>query len=95
MENLIDDVDVDDYYKPIFVKSSFKKNYKFYESRGDKDKKLSVKQYFYMIIPNLSNLINDHKNIENNSNKWKIQINIVQILSLLLIQEKFILFCVE
>ena len=95
MENLIDDVDVDDYYKPIFVKSSFKKNYKFYESRGDKDKKLSVKQYFYMIIPNLSNLINDHKNIENSSNKWKIQINIVQILSLLLIQEKFILFCVE
>ena len=49
IENLIGDVDVDDYYKPILVKSSFKKNYKFYESRGDKDKKLSVKQYFYMI----------------------------------------------
>ena len=66
-ENLIDDVDVDDYYKPIFVKSSLKKNYKFCESRGDKDKKLSVKQYFYMIIPHLRDLINDHRAIENNS----------------------------
>ena len=36
---------VDDYYKPILVESSFKNNYKYYESRGDKDKKLSVKQY--------------------------------------------------
>ena len=75
IENLIGDVDVDDYYKPILVKSSFKKNYKFYESRGDKDKKLSVKQYFYMIIPYLRDLINDHRAIENNSKEWKIQIN--------------------
>ena len=75
IENLIGDVDVDDYYKPILVKSSFKKNYKFYESRGDKDKKLSVKQYFYMIIPYLRDLINDCRAIENNSNEWKIQIN--------------------
>ena len=50
IENLIGDVDVDDYYKPILVKSSFKENYKFYESRGDKDKKLSIKQYFCMIF---------------------------------------------
>ena len=75
IENLIGDVDVDDYNKPILVKSSFKKNYKFCESRGDKDKKLSVKQYFYMIIPILRDLINDHRAIENNSNGWKIQIN--------------------
>ena len=51
MENLIGDVDVDHYYKPILVKSSFKKNDKFYESKGDKDKRLLVKKYFYMIIP--------------------------------------------
>ena len=31
--------------KPIFVKSSFKNNYKYYESKGDKNKKLSVKQH--------------------------------------------------
>ena len=51
------------------VKSSFKNNYKYCESRGDKDKKLSVKQYLYMIMPYLSDLINDHKNIRNESNE--------------------------
>ena len=67
----------EDYYKPILVKSSFKENYKYYESRGDKDKKLSVKQYLYKIMPYLSDLINDHKTIRNNSNKCKIQINML------------------
>ena len=45
IENLFGNVDVDDddYYKPILVKSSFKNNYKYYESRGDKDTNLSVK----------------------------------------------------
>ena len=45
IENLFDNDnndDDDDYYyyycKPILVKSSFKENYKYYESRGDKDK---------------------------------------------------------
>ena len=73
IENLIGDVD--DYYKPILGKNSLKKNYKSYESRGDKDKKLSVKQYFYMIILYLRDLIIDHRTTENNSNEWKIQIN--------------------
>ena len=77
MENLFDDDNNNDngYYKPILVKSSFKENYKYYESRGDKDKKLSVKQYLYKIMPYLSDLINENKAIENNSNEWKIQIN--------------------
>ena len=70
IENLFDDIDDDDYYKPILVKSSFNENYKYYESRGDKDKKLSVGQYLDMIKPYLSDLINDHK-----TKKWKIQIN--------------------
>ena len=75
IENLFDNVNDNDYYKPILVKSSFKNNYKYYESRGDKDKKLSVKQYLYKIMPYLSDLINENKAIENNSNEWKIQIN--------------------
>ena len=77
LENLFtnDDDNDDNYYKPVLVKSSFKNNYKYYESRGDKDKKLSVKQYLYMIMPYLSDLINDHKNIRNESNEWKIQLN--------------------
>ena len=39
LENLIGDIDNDDYYKPVLVKSSFKNNYKQYESRGDKEPK--------------------------------------------------------
>ena len=32
--------DIDDYYyKPVLVRSSFKKNYEYYESRGEKRKK--------------------------------------------------------
>ena len=75
IENLFDNVNDNDYYKPILVKSSFKNNYKYYESRGDKDKKLSVKQYLYMIMPHVGDIINDNKAIRNNSNEWKIQIN--------------------
>ena len=73
IENLFGNV-VND-YKPILIKSSFRDNYKCYESRGDKDKKLSVKQYLYKIMPYLSDIINDHKAIRNESNEWKIQIN--------------------
>ena len=69
IENLFDADNNEDYYKPILVKSSFKENYKYYESRGDKDKKLSVKQYLYKIMPYLSDLINDHKTNGNNSNE--------------------------
>ena len=76
IENLFGNVDGDDdnCYKPILVKSSFKNNYKYYESRGDKDKKLSVKQYINKIMPYLRDIINDHKAIRNESKEWKIQI---------------------
>ena len=47
-------------------------NYKYYESRGDKEKELSVKQYFNMIMPYLYDLINDHRIARR---VWKIQIN--------------------
>ena len=74
IEDLFDNDD-DNYYKPILIKSSFKDNYKHYESRGDQDKKLSVKQYLYKIMPYLRDIVNDHKTIRNNCNEWKIQIN--------------------
>ena len=67
IEDFLDNVD--DYYKPILIKSPFKDNYKYYESRGDKDKKLSVKQYLYMIMPHVRDIINDNKAIRNNSNE--------------------------
>ena len=64
IENLFIDADYD-YYKPVLVKSSFENNYKYYEIRGDKDKKLSIKEYLYMIIPQLTELINERKNNRN------------------------------
>ena len=51
--------------KPVLVKTLFKDGYKHYESRGHRDKKSSVKQYLYMIMLYLSDLINDHKAIRN------------------------------
>ena len=50
----------EDYYKLIFVKSSHRGNYKYYESNGDKEKILSVKQYYNKITPYLYDWINDH-----------------------------------
>ena len=49
----------DDYYEPIKTKSAFNDNYIEYESRGDKN--LLLKEYLYMIIPYLRDMINDHK----------------------------------
>ena len=42
IEILLGQISEEDYYKTIFVKSSFDGNYKYYESRGDKEKTLSV-----------------------------------------------------
>ena len=57
------------------VKSSSNESYKYYESRGDKDKKLSIEQYLDVIKPFLNDLINENKAIETSSNEWKIRIN--------------------
>ena len=53
----------EDYYKPIKTADSFdnKNNYVEYQSKGDKEKQLSIKEYLYMIIPYLRDIINDHK----------------------------------
>ena len=56
LEKLFDDIDDDNYYKSVLIRSSSEGNYKGYESREDKNKKISVKQYLYMIIPHLSDL---------------------------------------
>ena len=69
---LFGEANEEDYYKPILVKSSFKKNHKFYESRGDKEKRLSVTQYLNKITPHLYDLINDHRIARR---VWKIQIS--------------------
>ena len=77
---MLGEADEKDHYKSILVKSVFKGNYKKYESRGDGNKNLSVKQYLYMIISYLRDMINDHKattkskNNKNKSAEWKIQL---------------------
>ena len=75
LEKLFDDVDIDDdnFYKAVLIKSYFKRNYEPYEIRGDKDKKLSINQYLYVVMPGLADLIN--KNM-NDRVECKIQLNI-------------------
>ena len=58
---------LEDYYKPIKTNSAFNGNYIQYNSNGDNDKNLSLKEYLDMIKPYLSDIINDHK-------KWEIQL---------------------
>ena len=60
----------EDYYKPIKTISGFddKNNYIEYESKGEKDKNLSPKEYLNMIRPYLNNIINDHEAHEG----WKV-----------------------
>ena len=50
-ENVFDNIDDNDYYKQILINSSFDENYKFYETKDNKDKKLSIEQYLDMIKP--------------------------------------------
>ena len=60
--------DEDSYYEPKMINGAFNDNYIEYESSGDEDKKISIKEYLNMITPYLSILINDHKD------EWKIQL---------------------
>ena len=58
----------EDYCKPIKTNDTFNNNYIEYESKGDKNKTLSVKEYLNMIRPYLRDIINDHKTPE----EWKV-----------------------
>ena len=60
----------EDYYKPTIVNDAFNNNYKEYESKGDKDKILTVNEYIDMIRPYLVDIINEHKT----QSEWKIQV---------------------
>ena len=77
----------EDYYKPIITRGAFNNNYIQYESKGDKGKNLTIKEYFNMIKPYLSDIINDHKThvlvrhhsgnktwVEETPSEWKIQL---------------------
>ena len=74
--NLFGEVDKD-YYKPIKTKSAFKGNYIEYESKGVKDKNLSLKEYLDIIEPYLSDRINDHKTRRERKIQLTTQINFI------------------
>ena len=75
LELLFDEIDENDYYKPILVESFYEDGYKEYESRGDMNKPLSIEEYLDKIIPYLKELIDNHKAIENSSKEWEFQLN--------------------
>ena len=70
LDYLFNKLDEGDYYESREVKSAFDRSYMLYESRGDKDSKLSIYEYFDMIRPYLRDMIDNHKA----RGEWKIQL---------------------
>ena len=60
----------ENYYKPERVSNFWSNNYIEYKSKGDRSKKLSVKEYLNKIRPYLKDIIN-HLKI---SDTWKIHL---------------------
>ena len=58
----------EDYYKPIKANDAFNSNYIDYESKGKRNKTLSVKEHLNIIRPYLRDIINDH----NIQVEWKV-----------------------
>ena len=73
---LFDEID-EDYYKTAKTKCAFNVNYIEYEGKGEKDKNLLPKEYLDMIIPYLSDIINDHKTQSECKIQLAMQINFV------------------
>ena len=68
---LSNELNEEDYYKPTEVKSAFDGSYMLYESKGDKDNKLAVYEYFDIIKPYLKDMIDNYKA----RGEWKIQLS--------------------
>ena len=51
----------EDCYKPIITNRAFEGNYIQYESKGNKEKILTISEYLDMIRPYLRDIVNDHK----------------------------------
>ena len=68
---------IDDYYKPVLVRFAFEYNFEEYEIRGDKHKKLKLKEYISTIAPQLKNLINEKKNSTQEEQKVQLIIAVI------------------
>ena len=73
LDYLFNELNEEDYYEPKEIKSAFDGSYILYESRGDKDNKLALYEYFDIIRPYLKDLIDNHKG------EWKIQLSMRMI----------------
>ena len=77
--NLFDMSIVKDYYRPIRINNAFNGYDIEWESIGDKDKTLIIKEHLNIIRPYISDVINDQKT----QDKWKIQLTMtINFLSL-------------
>ena len=70
LDYLFNKLDEVDYYEPKKVKSAFNGSYVLYETKGDKDSRLSIYKYFDIIRPYLRDMIDNHKATD----EWEIQL---------------------
>ena len=74
------------------IGNSFSSNYIESKISGDKDKKLSIRDYLDEIKPHLNDMINDHKT----QGEWKIPLTIaINFFFLLKILKKFVICIVK
>ena len=58
---LFNNINEEDYYKPIKITHAIDDNYIEYESRGDKYNNFSLEEYLNIIRPYLRDMIGNHK----------------------------------
>ena len=61
LDYLFNEVNEEDYYEPKEIKSAVDGSYMLYKSKGDKDGKLALCDYFDKIIPYLRDMIDNYK----------------------------------
>ena len=71
IDYLFNELNEEDYYKPTEIKSVFDGRYELYKSKGDKDNKLELYEYFDIIRTYLKDMIDDLKA----KGEWKIHLS--------------------
>ena len=70
IRNVFEHEEEENYYKPVRVTNFWSNNYTEYESKGDRNRALSVQEYLNKVRPYLKDIINNLKK----SDTWKIQL---------------------
>ena len=61
LDYLFNELNEENHYEPTEIKNAFDGGYMLYETRGDKDAKLSIDEYVDIIRPYLKDVIDNHK----------------------------------